>query len=163
MTNLPGAVREYWAEYLAALPPDHAHRGARPDAFAFGNSAALADELAELVLAGRKRATTSLPVEFEAAGDPLPCTGAVGIILDGRRLPVAIVEFTSVTTVAFGAVDADYAAVEGEGDGSLRFWRKAHTEYFTDVCRRLGGRFDETTPVICQVFRVVWPVEVAAR
>ncbi|PYM31010.1 MAG: ASCH domain-containing protein, partial [Candidatus Rokuibacteriota bacterium] len=33
-------------------------------AFAFGDSPALAKELAALVLAGHKRATASLPVQF---------------------------------------------------------------------------------------------------
>lgn len=56
----------------------------------------------------------------------------------------------------FDEVDEPYAAVEGEGDGSLAYWRAAHEQYFTDVCRRLGGSFDGRTPVICQSFRVLF-------
>jgi uncharacterized protein YhfF len=54
-------------------------------------------------------------------------------------------------------VTAEYASVEGEGDGSLDYWRAAHREYFTAVCARLGGEFNDGMPVICQVFHVVWP------
>lgn len=57
--------------------------------------------------------------------------------------------------MAFDDVDARYAAVEGEGDGSLTYWRDAHTEYFESVCARLDSAFDGRTPVICQCFAVV--------
>lgn len=42
---------------------------ARPDAFAFGDSAPLSNELADLVSIGRKRATTSLPVSAKLGCD----------------------------------------------------------------------------------------------
>jgi uncharacterized protein YhfF len=145
-----------WRAYLNQLSPDHPHRQAKPDAFGFGGEADVADELAELVLAGRKRATTSLAIEFTSLSEPLPIVGDVSIILRGDGVPVAIIERTQVTTRPFDAVDEAFAAVEGEGDGSLAYWRQAHAEYFTGVCTRLGRHFDTQTPVICQVFRVVW-------
>jgi uncharacterized protein YhfF len=147
----------FWQRYLASLRPEHPHRALQPDAFAFGGGGALADELAELVLAGRKRATTSLPIEFAADGDPLPEVGSLSIVLAGDGRPVAIIERTQVFERAFDEVDAAYAAVEGEGDGGLAGWRADHAEYFEGVCARLGGCFDGRAPVICQVFRVVWP------
>lgn len=145
-----------WYAYLSRLPQDHPHRSAKPDAFGFGGEPALADELAELVLAGRKRATTSLAVEFSSLNEPLPTVGCLSIIVRGNGIPVAIIERTQVTTLPFEAVDGSFAAIEGEGDGSLTYWREAHIEYFTGVTARLGGHFDARTPVICQVFRVVW-------
>jgi uncharacterized protein YhfF len=81
----------------------------------------------------------------------------VCIILRGDLTPVAIIERTAVTIVPFESVALEYAAIEGEGDGSLAYWREAHTDYFADVCTRLGGRFDTKTPVICQVFQLRWP------
>jgi hypothetical protein len=39
---------------------------------------------------------------------------------------------------AFDDVGAEFAAAEGEGDGSLAFWREAHWSYFGRVCERLG-------------------------
>lgn len=152
------SVARYWQGYLAQLPADHPHRAATPDAFAFGASGALGDELAALVLAGTKRATTSLAVEFTALGEPLPAEGSLSIILNGALAPVAIIERTEVNTLPFGEVGDAYAAIEGEGDGSLAYWRDAHRRFFTGVCARLGGQFDDRTPVICQVFRRVWPL-----
>jgi uncharacterized protein YhfF len=55
-------VAAFWQRYVAMLPAEHPHRHAKLDAFAFGDSPALANELAALVQAGRKRATASLLV-----------------------------------------------------------------------------------------------------
>lgn len=152
----PKACDAAWHEYVSQLSPDHPHRHAKPDAFAFGDEPHLADELAGLVLAGRKRATTSLAIEFTSLNEALPRVGDVSIILRGDGTPVAIIERTQVTTLPFDAVDAVFAEIEGEGDGSLAYWREAHTDYFTGVCARLGGHFDAYTHVLCQVFQVVW-------
>ena len=51
-----------------------------------------------------------------------------------------------------------FAAHEGEGDGSLRHWREAHTWYFSRVCELLGGTLEDSTPVLCQRFRLAWPL-----
>jgi uncharacterized protein YhfF len=147
----------FWSLYLKQLPSTHPHHGVHPDAFAFGGEGKLADELLELVLQGKKRATTSLPIEFTSLGEQAPEVGSVSIILDGNLKPVAVIERLSVKAAPFSSVDADYAAIEGEGDGSLDSWREAHQAYFVDVCRRLGGEFTESSTVICQTFRLCWP------
>jgi len=152
-------VTAFWQGYVNTLPAEHPHRRARPDAFSFGDTPALADELGALVKAGRKRATASLPVEFTSAGDPLPAVGDVGIVLSGDGVPIAIIELVEVRHRPFRDVDAAFAAEEGEGDGSLAGWRDAHRTYFDRVSARAGLRFDETTVVICQRFRPVWTGE----
>ncbi|MGE5201138.1 MAG: ASCH domain-containing protein, partial [Acidobacteriota bacterium] len=139
------------------LSVDHPHRHGTASVISFGDSPALADELAELVLSGRKRATASLPIEFTSQGERLPAVGDVSIVTRADNSPVAIIELVEVRLVAFQAVDAAFAAVEGEGDGSLSWWRAAHRRYFSRVCKRLGGQFEDATPVLCQVFRVAWP------
>jgi len=146
----------FWQSYVDTLPAGHPHRHARPDAFAFGDTPALADELGALVKAGRKRATASLLVEFTSLGDPLPAVGDVGLVLSGSGVPMALVELTEVRHVPFRNVDAAFAADEGEGDGTLASWRAAHLAYFGRVAARAGILFDETTTVICQRFRLVW-------
>ena len=146
----------YWAQFVQSLAAHDPRRTAKPDAFGFGGEGALADELAALVLAGRKRATTSLPVEYTSLNEPLPAAGDLSIVLDGKGTPVGIIERTSVDLVPFRAIDEEYAAFEGEGDGSLAYWREAHLWYFNTVCARLGGKLEPDTPVLCQRFRLVW-------
>jgi uncharacterized protein YhfF len=155
------ASHAFWQSYLAQLPAQHAHHArSRPAAFGFGFEPALADELAELVVAGRKRATTSLPIEFTSLGEALPQAGDLGIVVRGDGKPVALIELTDVSSVPFKSVDARYAAIEGEGEATLEEWRLDHTWYFGEVTERLGGHFDVTTPVLCQIFRVLWPAAI---
>ncbi len=70
----------FWNEFIASLAMDDPRRGATPDAFSFGGEGALAHELAALVLAGRKKATTSLPIEYTALDEPLPRAGDLSIV-----------------------------------------------------------------------------------
>ena len=50
---MPGPVTAFWAAYVA----DTGGSGEPLEAFGFGDSAEMADESADLVLAGTKRAT----------------------------------------------------------------------------------------------------------
>lgn len=154
---MTAAAEAFWLDYLGTLAAGHPHRRARPDVFAFGDSSGLADELAGLVEAGRKRATTTLPAEFAADGSTVPVAGDLSIVTRADGTPVAIIEIVEVQEVPFAAVDAAYAAEEGEGDGSLAWWRDAHRAYFGRVAARLGTAFDDRTPVVCQRFRLLWP------
>lgn len=151
--------RAYWLEFVKTLAPDDSRRSAKPDAFAFGGGGQIAHELAGLVLAGTKRATTSLPIEYTSLNQPLPVPGALSIILDGRNNPVGIIERIAVDSIPFGAVDAEYAALEGEGDRGLRHWREVHARYFNAVLAGFGGRLEASTPVLCQRFKLIWPTD----
>jgi uncharacterized protein YhfF len=62
-----------------------------------------------------------------------------------------------VDVLPFAEVSAEFAAVEGEGDGSLSFWRQVHRDYFTRECQRYGRTFDEQMLVACERFEVVYP------
>jgi uncharacterized protein YhfF len=158
MPTDPAKCDAYWAGFVQSLALGDPRRSAVPDAFGFGGEGKLADELAALVLAGKKRATASLPVEYTSLNLPLPKAGDLSIVLDGLGAPVGIIERLSVDLVPFHQVDAGFAANEGEGDGSLQHWREAHTWYFGRVCEQLGGKLEDSTPVLCQRFRLVWPL-----
>jgi uncharacterized protein YhfF len=60
--------------------------------------------------------------------------------------------------VPFREVTATHAYAEGEGDRSLAYWRQAHWEFFSRTCAALGRAPDETMPVVCEEFRVVFPL-----
>jgi uncharacterized protein YhfF len=154
------ACDAFWHAYRASLPAENAHAQLqrRPLAFAFcENEPELAEELAQLVVAGPKRATTSLPIEFTSLGEELPKIGDLSIVVGRDGTPVALIELTQVESIPFDGVSAEYAAIEGEGDATLETWRRDHRWYFSGVCERLGGTFDGLTPVLCQIFRVLWP------
>ena len=102
------------------------------------------ERLAALVIAGRKRAT----VWDGREGNPTAPGMLWAVMVAGRA--VAVIETVTVGRRRFCDIDAEFAAVEGEGDGSLAFWRAAHEEYF----RKAGG-FDPQMWLWCEGFRLV--------
>jgi uncharacterized protein YhfF len=158
MPNDP-EIETFWKAYVSTLPEKHSHRRLdTPPAWSFGNSSEMADELGVLVLHGTKTATCSLLWEHETDGLPLPQVGELSIILDGVGLPLCLIETVGVEVKPFGAVDASFAAAEGEGDRSLEYWREGHRRYFLPYCKSIGRPFDENTPLVCERFKLVYKV-----
>ena len=155
MTQIPSHLRPIWQAYalhIGGLDEDRFY-----EACQFGDSPALIDELAQLVLSGRKRATAGAVWSYEASGLGLPRPGLLSIVTDAEDRPLCIIETTQVDVLPFDQVTAEFAAIEGEGDGSLAYWQDAHRAYFTRECERAGRRFSEDLLLACEQFRVVWP------
>jgi uncharacterized protein YhfF/alpha/beta superfamily hydrolase len=151
---MPLAVREFWNAFVAYSGGDV---GARfYESFHFSDNQQSADELGHLVIEGVKRATASSVWFYESENKPLPKAGDLSIVTDWDGKPLCVIETTTVDIVPFGEVSADFAAIEGEGDGSLGYWRAAHVAYFTRECERLGRSFEDTMPVVCERFEVVY-------
>jgi uncharacterized protein YhfF len=143
----------YWAGFKAANPSVDDSR--LYGAFAFGDSESLANELGALVVAGTKRATASSLWVLESERRSPPRAGDLSIVTTWSGEPLCVIETTSVEIVPFAEVGADFAATEGEGDGSLAYWRSAHTGFFGRECARIGRQFTKEMPVVCERFRVV--------
>lgn len=124
-----------------------------PPAWAFGDNPRLADELLDAVLAGRKTATSTALVEF-GEEEPVPQVGDLSILLDGEGHPRALIRTTSVVTIPFGEVDEEFAAAEGEDDGSLASWRREHRAYWARV---LGREVEDGLAVVCERFELRYP------
>lgn len=120
----------------------------------FGDDPAMARELGQLVRAGGKTATAGLLWKWRADDRPLPVPGDRQVIIDWDGTPLAVIEMTDVTVVAFDDVDAAFARAEGEGDRSLATWREIHWAFFTRECRRIGRAPAPDMPVICMQFRL---------
>lgn len=115
------------------------------ETFSFGDSPALADELAALVLEGRKCATC-----WAANEGLLTEVGQRMVMLDGAGQPRAVIETVELNLRHFDQVDAQFAFDEGEGDRTLEFWRRAHLNYFSRQ-----GQFSENMLLWCERFRVI--------
>jgi uncharacterized protein YhfF len=126
-------------------------------ASAFGRTAALADELAELVLAGVKRAHATLRRDFERDLEPLPQPGEHLVVLDGRGQPRAIVCNSHVELRRFGEIDDAFAFDAGEGDMTLRWWLTAHRQEFAERAEAEGFAADEQLVLVLEYFERVWP------
>ena len=153
--ELPEAVRPFWDAFVAKAGPDAPARFY--EVFHFDDNEPTANELADLVLSGIKRATAGLVWMFEARQRPMPKAGDLSVVTRWDGQPVCVIETTRVDVRPYDEVDADFAATEGEGDGSLAYWREAHWRCFSRECQRIGRTPDVTMPVVCERFAVVWP------
>lgn len=117
---------------------------------------AVPDKLLNLVLEGKKRATSTALKQFELDNDPVPSVGDYSILLDSSGDPKCIIVTTKITIVPFLEVSSEHAYKEGEGDLSLAYWREAHEEFFDDEFKRHGLSFDESIEVFCEEFEVVY-------
>ncbi len=116
------------------------------EGFSFGDGPALANELLELVLIGKKTATCWPASE----GDKGFAVGKRWMAEDGAGWPRAIIETVELSRSRFEEVDEAFAWDEGEGDRSLDYWRRAHKNYFTR-----DGVFSEEMELYCERFRLV--------
>ena len=128
-----------------------------PPAWSFGDNPRLADELLALVLAGRKTGTATAVPELDATGEAMPRVGELSIILDGAGHPRALIRTTGVRVVRLGDVDEEFAASEGEGDGTLASWRADHERYWGRTLAGTGTPIDDELPVICETFELLYP------
>lgn len=122
-----------------------------PDAQAwgFGDSPQMADELAALVVKGVKTASCGSLTSYEA--DPLiPRIGSYHIILNGQGDAVCVIRIIALRLWRFSQVTQELAYKEGEGDRSLNYWRREHEAFF----RREGG-FSETMELVAEEFELV--------
>lgn len=99
---------------------------------------------------------------MEHDGDAMPHAGDIEIVIDHRNEPALVTRITRVQVVAFSEVGAQYAVIEGEGDGSLEFWREGHWCFFSRECARIGRKPSLEMPVVCSVFELLAVVPPAA-
>jgi uncharacterized protein YhfF len=126
------------------------------EAFAFGDSVEMSDELAELVVSGPKRATVGWIAEAEALGEHQPALGDYWIILDGAGRPRCTIRTVETFVAPLIAVDDRFAWDEGEGDRTRDWWLDGHRRYFARRAKVLGIPFDEAeSPLLNERFEVV--------
>jgi uncharacterized protein YhfF len=128
----------------------------------YGDSPELSAALIELIRSGRKRAGTGLLWAYQHDGEHIAQAGDVEIVVDFNLQPVLVTRITNVSIIPFNEVSVAYAAVEGEGDGSLEYWKAGHWAFFSRECHRIGRTPEPTMPVICSEFEVIAIVPVAA-
>jgi len=152
--NIPSSIATFWDAFCAESGEDCSTRFL--EAFHFDDNETDANALADLVLAGVKRATASLVWSFENAGRTTPTPGALSVVTYWDRKPACVIETLEVEVLPFEQVSAEFAASEGEGDGSLAYWRRVHWAYFGRECARVGREPSQVMPVACERFSVIY-------
>ena len=112
------------------------------------------NHLLDLVLEGKKRATSSSLPSFRLAGEEIPEAGDLSVITDWDGIPRCVVMTTAVRVMRYGDITFDIAKLEGEDD-SLESWRRNHERFFREEGKELGYTFSEDLKVVFEEFEVV--------
>lgn len=120
----------------------------------------LRDRLIAAILDGSKTSTSSLAVEYEIDGDPLPRPGDRELVVDSTGRPVLVTEATEVTVARLADVDLQHAHDEGEGFDSVGAWRSGHEEFWhaEEFRSSIGDpafTAEDETLVVCVRFHVI--------
>ncbi len=78
------------------------------------------------------------------------------MVTNWQAEPLCVIETTDVVVMAFDKVTKRFAAIEGEGDKTLRYWREVHWSYFSRECERIGKEPSLQMPVLCEQFSVIY-------
>ena len=75
-------------------------------------------------------------MELYKDNEKIPEVGDLSVITYGNGLPGCIIETKEIRIKPFKEITGDEARLEGEGDLSLDYWRKAHMNGFSNLSIR---------------------------
>jgi uncharacterized protein YhfF len=150
---------EFWRAYRDAAGLAHDNY----DVVAFGDGPEMATELAELTVAGIKRATAGLVRQFGPGGEAAPVIGGFVVLVDGADCPCAIWRTAELRIGPLNSVDEQFAWDEGEGDRTRDWWLAAHRRFFTRRAAAEGIQMHDEIETVFERFEIVWPPEIADR
>lgn len=120
----------------------------------------LRDQLVAAILTGEKTTTSSLAIEYERDGEPLPTPGLREAVVDSAGRRVAVIETTAARVVRLDDVDLAHALGEGEGYASVAEWRAGHERFWhsAEVREEMGDpgfTVQDDTLVVAVAFRLL--------
>ena len=101
------------------------------------------DKFVNLVLTGKKTATTSLYEE-----DDIPAIGEESILVFDNAKQACITKTKKIIITEFKNISEELSLLEGEGP--YEEWKKSHIEYF----KTINPNFNGDTKVIFEIFEV---------
>jgi uncharacterized protein YhfF len=156
-------------EAIAAFLAD-AER-ARPDAAAgagyevrwIGLDRASTQRIFELIRAGDKTGTFTLPWIVERTGQAEPAPGRRLVLIDMDGTPTLLVRTTRVRRAVFGKVTAEDTAVDGSPVRDPAVWIPLHTRYWSGLLRPFGLEVSDDMPFWIETFELVYDAGAPAK
>jgi len=148
------SARALWGDYLDKHL-EHAFVEA-PQVVHFCDNGKDANECAELVKKGIKKATSHSLLGLQYRKEPLPKIGDFMVVTDWEGAAQCLVRTTKVHFKPFFSIDEAYARLEGEGDKSLAYWKQVHWDYYTRELEPFGRVPRESMIIVCQEFEMVF-------
>ena len=150
------SVIKMWQSYIESIGELVESTNKTYEAWHFCMDEKNANELAVLVKKGVKKGTTSLYYSYQLENEPLPKIGQHNIILNWDGVAQCIIRTIDIEIKPFNKVSKDFAMIEGEGNGSLDYWKKVHKIAFDTELKASDQEFSEDMLVICETFEVVY-------
>jgi uncharacterized protein YhfF len=151
------SVKLMWDYYLGHQSQPSQFPTDAPPAWYFCDNETDANECAQLVATGTKRATSPSLWFFESSGEALPRIGDLNIVTDWSGKAVCIIRTTNVQILPLNEITEVHARIEGEGDGSLDWWHKAHWDYYHHELQGTGYEPRPDMPIVFQEFERIFP------
>lgn len=147
------ALASWWDDRRAAIG------GTRlPNAFEvrwIGLDDSSTEEVIELIRAGDKTGTFSLPWLIARAGLPETQPGDAIVLVDFHAQPRLIVRITAIRTVPFGAITAEDTRIDGSPVRDLSVWVPLHTMYWNKLLAPFGLEVRDDMPVHIEPFELL--------
>lgn len=145
-------IESYWNDFLSRenQPLDTNYF----EAFYFGSDRQSADHLLQLVLEGKKSATSSAEEEYLLINEREPKIGDFSIVTDFDGNPKCIIQTTEILKLKFNEMTYDICRLEGE-DLTLETWQEKHIDFFDTVGKIVGYEYHPDMMLVFEKFEVV--------
>tara|TARA_B110000046_G_scaffold121613_1_gene128232 strand:- start:8582 stop:9292 length:711 start_codon:yes stop_codon:yes gene_type:complete len=153
----PKSVVELWEAFIE-INPNYRDKELS-EWFNFCDNEKDAKECAQLTRDGIKKATSTSLWWFEKNNADLPEVGNIYVVTDWYKIAKAIVEVVKVEQTPFNQITDKYAAIEGEGDKSLEYWKKVHWDYYRLEMEEFGEKATEDMMIVCEQFKTIFTVD----
>lgn len=148
-------VYEIWNNFTKSNP--QFKKDELPDSDFFHNNENDANRLAELIVNGKKKASSGLYIWYKETNADLPKIGTKLIVTDFDGKAQAIIETKKVDTIPFNKISIDYAELDmGTDIEPLEKWKKAHWEFFANAIEQSGQIPTEEMLIVCEWFETIW-------
>lgn len=149
------SVSEMWNNYIESNPEFKDEE--IPESDFFHNNREDANQLAELTLNGKKKASSGLYTLYKQYEVDLPKVGTKQIITDFDGKAQVIIENRSVDTIPFNKISEKYAELDmGTDIEPLEKWKKAHWDFFEGFLKESGEKPTEEMLIVCVRFDTIW-------
>lgn len=100
-------VQKYWESFCLK---NGVPQASLYEIFAFGNTKEHADELADLVLEGKKIGTSSGYELYQMDNEPLPKVGDYSVVVNSSDVPIGIIQTVEVLILPWKEITEELAA-----------------------------------------------------
>ena len=116
-------------------------------------------QIFELIRAGDKTGTFTLPWLVERGGRAAPYPGLHLVLVDMDGRPTLLVRLGEVREAVFGQVTAADTAVDGSPVRDPVIWKALHTQYWNDLLAPHGLEVSDDMPFWIEPFELIYDAD----